>query len=79
MSKFSMRMMLSEIILGYDLFFRSCIAAFIINLMFDIIILLHSVILVPGNCILLFQHYSHQICNLLFSKLCWHNRLRPTM
>ena len=27
--------------------------------------------------ILLFQHYSHQICNLLYSILCQHNRLRP--
>ena len=32
----------------------------------------------PVN-ILLFQHYSYQICNLLFSKLCWHNRLRPSL
>ena len=83
MSKFSM--ILSEIILGYNLFFRSCIAVFmfIINLMFHIIISLLSAILVHGNSfvmliyILLFQYYSHQICNLLFSKLCWHNRLRP--
>ena len=28
--------------------------------------------------ILLFQHYSRQICNLLFSKLCQHNRLGPS-
>ena len=28
--------------------------------------------------ILLFQHYSCQICILLFSLLCQHNRLRPT-
>ena len=40
--------------------------------------------LVPNNSfimlvnILLFQHYSCQICNLLFSKLCQHNRLRPS-
>ena len=45
---------------------------------------LHSAILVPNNSfimlvnILLFQHYSCQTCNLLFSKLCQHNRLRPT-
>ena len=44
---------------------------------------LHSAILVPDNSfivlvnILLFQHYSCQICSLLFSKLCQHNRLRP--
>ena len=55
-------MMLSEIILGYDLFFRSCIAAFIINLMFDIIILLHSVILDPGNSFLyLYASYYSSI------------------
>ena len=41
--------------------------------------------LVPHNSfimlvsILLFQHYSCQICNLLFSKLCQHNRLRPNL
>ena len=65
---------------------KSCIAAFllIISLMFDIIISLHSVILVPYNSftmlvdILLFQHYSYQICNLLFSILCTHNRLTPS-
>ena len=28
--------------------------------------------------ILLFKHYSHQICNLVFSILCRHNRLGPT-
>ena len=46
-----LRLILSEIILGYNLFFRSCIAAFmfIINLMFDIIISLRSAILVVGN------------------------------
>ena len=44
---------------------------------------LHSAILVPNNSfrmlanILLFQNYSCQICNLLFSILCQHNRLRP--
>ena len=46
---------------------------------------LHSAILVLNDSfimlvnILLFQHYSCQICNLLFSKLCQHNRLRPTL
>ena len=46
-----LRLRLSEIILGYNLFFRSCIAAFmfIINLMFDIIISLCSAVLVVGN------------------------------
>ena len=45
---------------------------------------LHSATLVPNNSfimlvnILLFQNYSCQICNLLFSKLCQHNTLRPT-
>ena len=54
---------------------------FIINLMFKI---LHSAILVPNNSFImlintpLFQHYSHQICYLLFSILCWDNRLWPT-
>ena len=80
-----LRLILSEIILGYNLIFRSCIAAFmfIINLMFDIIISLRSAILVVGYSFVMiinipyFQHYSHQICNLLFSKLCWHNRHRP--
>ena len=44
---------------------------------------LHSATLVPNDSmimlvnILLFQHYSYQICNLLFLKLCRHNRLRP--
>ena len=44
---------------------------------------LHSALLAPNNSIimlvniLLFQYYSSQICNLLFSKLCQHNRLRP--
>ena len=44
---------------------------------------LHSAILVPNTSfimlvnILLFQHYSHQIYNLLFAILCQHNRLRP--
>ena len=48
------------------------------------IISLHSAILVPNNSfimlvsILLFQYYSCQICYLLFSILCQHNRLRPT-
>ena len=28
--------------------------------------------------ILLFQHYSHKMCVLLFSILCRHNRLRPS-
>ena len=46
---------------------------------------LHSAILVPKNScimlvsILLFQHYSCQIRNLLFLILCQHNRLRPTV
>ena len=46
-----LRLILSEIILGYNLLFRSCIAAFmfIINLMFDIIISLRSAVLVVGN------------------------------
>ena len=46
-----LRLILSEIILGYNLFFRSCIAAFmfIINLMLDIIISLRSAVLVVGN------------------------------
>ena len=45
---------------------------------------LHLVILVSKNScimlvnILLFQHYSCQIRNLLFLILCQHNRLRPT-
>ena len=52
------------------------------QLMFGFISL-HSASLVPNNSfimlvnIVLFQHYSCQICNLLFSKLCQHNRLRP--
>ena len=57
-------MILSEIILGYNLFFISCIAVFmfIINLMFDIIILLLSAILVPGNSFLyLYTSYSSMI------------------
>ena len=42
---------------------------------------LHSVISVPNNSfimpviILLFQHYSCQVCNLLFLKSCQHHRL----
>ena len=62
MSKFSM--ILSEIILGYNLFFRSCIAVFmfIINLMFDIIISLFSAILVPSNSFLyLYTSYCSSI------------------
>ena len=45
----------------------------------------HSAILVSNYSfivlvnILLFQNYSYQICNLLFSKLCQHNRLRPRL
>ena len=35
----------------------------------------NSFIMLVNN--LLFQHYSCQICNLLFLKLCQHNRLRP--
>ena len=56
------------------------------QLMFGYIkFLLHSTTLVPNNSfimlvnILLFQNYSCQICNLLFSKLCQHNRLRPSI
>ena len=57
-------MILSEIILGYNLFFKSCIAVFmfIINLMFDIIISLLSAILIPGNSFLyLYTSYYSSI------------------
>ena len=68
MSKFSM--ILSEIIFGYNLFFRSCIAVFmfIINLMFDIIISLLSAILVPtGNSFVMLIYIIHPIIPVLFS------------
>ena len=29
--------------------------------------------------ILLFRNYSHEIGDLLFSRLCWHNRRRPSI
>ena len=71
MSKFSM--ILSEIILGYNLFFRSCIAVFmfISNLILDIIISLHSAILVPSNSFLCLGHYLLESCFSSASRICF--------
>ena len=73
-------MILSEIILGYNLFFRSSIAVFmfIINLMCLTLLfytVLLSAILVPGNSfimliyILLFQYYSQNYAGIIGSGL----------
>ena len=70
---------LPETLLSEKLYCCFCIHH---QLMFGYISL-YSAILVPNNSfimlvnILLFQHYSCQICYLLFSILCRHNRLRP--
>ena len=51
---------------------------FIISLLFDIRTSPYiKPFLFPIILFTSIQHYSHKICYLLFSKLYWHNRLRP--